>query len=127
MKKNYGICPRCHRKISWIEKLRRGDRTYIIAVHYLGSFVRGGKRKKIVEKCYLGPEGEYEYVSLTHSREGLALKGMWDRERAIDYLEHLAKFFRENIDKLDKIDRERIHKIIKEIENVISPDKAISE
>ena len=127
MRKNYGICPRCRRKISWIERHKRGDRTYIVAVHYLGSYVKNGKRKKIIQKCYLGPEDQYEYVSLTHSREGLTLKGMWDRERIIDYLEHLAIFLKENKARLDRYDRERIHKIIKEIENVISPDKAISE
>jgi len=119
MRKKYGICPRCHRKISWIEKHRRGDRTYIIAVHYLGSYVKNGKRIKKIEKCYLGPEDQYEYVSHMHAREGLMLRGIWDRERAIEYMEILAEYIGKNGKEFDENDKERIRNIIEKLRKII--------
>jgi len=67
--KDWGNCPRCGRKISWVETYTKGDRTYYVAVHYQG---RDEKGKKIVEKCHLGPE-EYLYVTVTHPQ--LVLQG----------------------------------------------------
>ena len=89
-KRDYGVCPRCGRPISWIEYIRKNGREYVIAVHYSGTYIdESGKRKKKIDKCYLGPKEEYEYVSRTH--EGLVLKGYNDSNRFIEYLDALIK------------------------------------
>jgi hypothetical protein len=75
-------CPRCGGEISWIEKQKKGDRIYYLAVHYLGY---SGKKKK-VRKCYLGPE-EYVYVSRTHQDLGIIFEGAIDERRVIHYLD----------------------------------------
>jgi hypothetical protein len=79
-------CPRCGYEISWIERIRRGDRVYYLAVHYLGY---SGKKKK-VRKCYLGPE-EYVYVSRTHQDLGIVFEGAIDDRRIINYLHTFIK------------------------------------
>jgi len=43
-------CPRCGRRIDWIEKHRRGEYWYLYAVH------RTPEGRK---KCYLGPKDRY--------------------------------------------------------------------
>ena len=52
----------------------------------------GGKVRKRVRKCYLGPEGSYEYVTRTHEREGLVFRGAVDRERILAYLDALIGY-----------------------------------
>ena len=87
-------CPRCGRPVDWFERAKRGNRVYIIAVHYLGyTKLPGGRVRARVEKCYLGPEGGYVYVTKTHGKEGLTLRGAQDGERVIAYLEAIIGYF----------------------------------
>lgn len=79
------ICPRCGRPYNWIERKKVGERVYLYAVHVVGE---GKNRRR--EKCYLGPEGNYEYVTRMHAHEGLVLKGLMDADRALEYLTALA-------------------------------------
>jgi hypothetical protein len=69
--------------ISWVERVRRGDRVYYVAAHSSG----GGKRAR---RCYLGPE-KYVYVSKLHKDLGITLLGASDRERAIEYVRNLLR------------------------------------
>ena len=87
-RKFIGICPRCGRPVSWIEKYEKGGRTYYVACHYNGYDPRTGK--KDVDKCYLGPD-YYEYVSRTHTMtfEGARREVDNPYSRAIDYLDML--------------------------------------
>lgn len=78
------VCPRCGEPYSYIERRKVGSQVYLYAVH-----VHREGRKRRVRKCYLGPEGAYIYVTKTHAREGLALKGLADNERALEYLDAL--------------------------------------
>ena len=92
VKKNKPICPVCGRPIDWIERARKGNQVYLYAVHYLGyEKTPKGKIKKKVEKCYLGPERAYIYVTKTHLRDGLVLRGAHDRERLLEYLEAIIR------------------------------------
>jgi hypothetical protein len=86
-------CPRCGRPISYYERKRVGHRVYVYAVHYLGyTRTPSGKIKKRVEKCYLGPEDRYIHATSTHLREGLVLRGLAARDRAIEYLDALISY-----------------------------------
>jgi len=87
------ICPRCKRPFSYLERHRdrKTGKVYYYAVHYKGYRRVGGKIKKDVEKCYLGPD-LYDYVTLTHGDEGLVLRGMLDRGRVLSYLDALIGF-----------------------------------
>ena len=76
-----GICERCGRPVSWYEKRRVGNREYLYAIHY-----SKGKR----EQCYLGPPDKYIYVSKTHEKEGLVLKGLSDPDRVLEYFERIV-------------------------------------
>jgi len=84
-------CPRCGGEISWVESQDKGGRVYYYAVHYMGYSKVGSKIKKKVRRCYLGPE-LYEYVTKTHTREGLVLKGLADGDRALEYLGVLINY-----------------------------------
>ena len=86
------ICPRCGLPYSYIKRRKVGNKVYIYAVHYLGYTREGGKVKKKVKECYLGPEGSYDYVTLTHEREGLILRGLTDSGRALEYLDALINY-----------------------------------
>ncbi len=77
------ICPRCGLPVSWYETLRRGNRVYMLAVHYLG-YVRG--KGKLVRKCYLGPVESYEYASRLHRKENLEIYGLTNPDRIFEYL-----------------------------------------
>jgi len=79
-------CPRCGSPISWIETQRKGDRVYYVAVHYAGYTKVGGKVRKRIKKCYLGPE-VYEYVSRTHQNLGVVLEGAVVDRRVLHYLD----------------------------------------
>ncbi|MFP3287121.1 MAG: hypothetical protein RXP86_07705 [Acidilobus sp.] len=91
------ICPRCGQPISYIERQRRGNQVYYLAVHYYG-YERGpdGKVHKKVKKCYLGPSA-YVEVTRTHSDLGLTLKGLMEEGRERDYMEALARSVRDRI------------------------------
>ena len=89
-KQDKPVCPRCGRPIDWLERVKRGNQVYVYAVHYLGYEKIGNKIRKKVEKCYLGPE-RYLYVTKTHLRDGLILRGMQDRDRILEYLEALIR------------------------------------
>ena len=82
----------CGRPVSWYERLRRGDREYLIAAHYRRVELPGGARKREVKKCYLGPVDGYAYTTRTHAREGLVLRGMGDRARIPEYLDALMEW-----------------------------------
>ena len=60
---------------------------YAYAVHYVRE---GGRRRK--RRCYLGPVGSYEYVTKTHGREGLVLRGLLSDNRVIEYLDALISY-----------------------------------
>jgi len=82
------ICPRCGLRYSWIERKRVGYHEYFYAVH-----VDGGARKK----CYLGPK-TYENVTKLHYDMALVLKGLLDRDRAVEYLEILLVKVRREVE-----------------------------
>ena len=75
-------CPRCGQRASYLERQLKGSQTYFIAVHYEGYQKVGGKVKKKVRKCYLGPR-EYILVEKLH---GLDLAGLIDSERFKRYV-----------------------------------------
>ena len=77
-------CPRCGGVARWVERAKRGARTYFVAVHEV---IEGGKKKR--KKCYLGP-GRYEYVSRLHRDIGIVLRGAVDSDRVMSYIDELA-------------------------------------
>ena len=91
-KKDKPLCPRCGSPIDYFDRVKRGNRVYLYAVHYEGYTRVGSKIRKRVRKCYLGPEDAYTYVSRTHVREGLVLRGAHDPERVLDYLTALIHY-----------------------------------
>ncbi len=101
------VCPRCGQPYSYIEKQRKGDREYYVAVHYLGyERTSNGKIKKKVRKCYLGPIN-YEYVTRLHN---FTLHGYLVLDRELKYLEKIVQEIEElrrnqekMIERLDKI------------------------
>jgi hypothetical protein len=92
------VCPRCGQPISYVERQRRGNQVYYLAVHYYG-YERGpdGKVRKKVKKCYLGPSA-YVEVTRTHSDLGLTLKGLMEEGRERDYMEALARAVEERLE-----------------------------
>jgi len=83
-------CPRCGSPVSWVEKQRKGSRVYYVAVHYLGYTRAGGRVRKQVRKCYLGPE-EYDYVTRLHQNLGITLEGAVSDRRVIHYLDAFVR------------------------------------
>jgi hypothetical protein len=81
------VCPRCGSKYAYIEEHARGERSYVYAVHKEG---RGKNARRW--KCYLGPSDGYVYVSKTHRKEGLMLKGLMDADRAVEYIDALIAY-----------------------------------
>jgi uncharacterized OB-fold protein len=59
-------CPRCGSPVSWYERARRGERYYLLAVHF-------DPQSKSRRKCYLGPVDGYDHGSITHPM--MELKG----------------------------------------------------
>jgi len=116
-------CPRCGSPISWYERARRGERYYLLAVHF-------DPESRSRRKCYLGPVDGYEHGSVTHPM--MELKGFGTdvreevRRRAdyvmdslgsfIEYLEHLG--VHEKVGKLEKLQRE-LKAILKSMEEDI--------
>ena len=89
------VCPRCGLPYSYIERRVVGGRVYLYAVH-ITKVKEGGKSKRRVRKCYLGPESEYTYVSMMHEREGIRLKGMINKDRVIEYLDAIIRYIETN-------------------------------
>jgi len=87
------VCPRCGRLFSYLEERvdKRSGKTYYYAVHYLGYERQGGRVKKKIQRCYLGPE-YYDYATRTHLKEGLVFKGLVDSTRLLDYLEVIVGY-----------------------------------
>jgi len=96
-------------KYSYIERRKVGDRVYLYAVHYLKV---GGKRR--IKKCYLGPEGNYIYVSKMHE---FSLRGPLDRRRTLNYLDAILNLLMVEREKLDEeTKREIVEKLRRAIE-----------
>ena len=91
------VCPRCGLPYSYIERRVVGGRVYLYAVH-VSKVREGGRSKRKVRKCYLGPEDSYEYVSKLHEREGIVLRGLADRQRIIKYLDAIIRYIESNGD-----------------------------
>jgi hypothetical protein len=94
------VCPRCGGAVDWYEKLRRGDREYLYAVHLIP-----GTRKR--HKCYLGPIGGYVHAKTTHpmlSLRGFEVDTEMDWKRRADYVLELLESFRE-CDSVDELRR----------------------
>ena len=111
------VCPRCGLPYSYIERRVVGGRVYLYAVH-ITKVKEGGKVKRRVRKCYLGPEDSYEYVSKLHEREGIVLRGLADRQRIIKYLDAIIRYIESNGDPetLSKI-RARLERALEIIES----------
>ena len=94
------ICPKCGQPISYIERQVKKSNTYYIAVHYLGyEKLPNGKIRKIVKKCYLGPE-DYIYVTKQHK---FILHGWIVKDREIEYLNKIITKLEEISNKQDEI------------------------
>jgi hypothetical protein len=101
------ICPRCGEPYRWIYRENIHGRSYLYAVHeYVDE--NGRKRRR---KCYLGPEGNYEYVSATHDLE---FYGLTKEDRYIRYLEEIIDLF--DVDEPVPTDPEEFKK---EFENIM--------
>jgi hypothetical protein len=101
------ICPRCGEPYRWIYRENIHGRSYLYAVHeYIDE--NGRKRRR---KCYLGPEGNYEYVSATHDLE---FYGLTKEDRYIRYLEEIIDLF--DVDEPVPTDPEEFKK---EFENIM--------
>ena len=111
------ICPRCGDAISWIERRQRGDRVYYYAVH---CWQQEGRRR--IRKCYLGPQ-TYEYVTRLHFKEGLILKGLVDKERALEYLETIVNMLESLLQDPELLDNsniaERLRRVAKKLEELL--------
>jgi len=82
------ICPRCGSPYNWVEKRDKGSNTYYYAVHVTFSKTKRGKKKRHIQKCYLGPE-RYIYVSHLHQDLPLEFSGLINPQRYAEYLEAL--------------------------------------
>ena len=106
------VCPRCGGKYAYLEEHAKGDRSYVYAVHREG---RGKNAKRW--KCYLGPTDGYAYVSKTHRKEGLILKGLLDSDRALEYIDALIAYI-ETVE-LDENTRIRLAEKFKQLATVL--------
>ena len=113
-----GICPRCGRPYNWIESYVVKGRRYYRAVHYEGCVKKGNKVRRIVKRCYLGPQ-EYIYTSVTHP---FMLRGAVSSGRLVDYLKAIADYM-ETIEEAEDVELEAV---IKELEKIIVKLKRIS-
>jgi hypothetical protein len=94
------VCPRCGGAVDWYEKLRRGDREYLYAVH----LIPGTKKR---HKCYLGPIGGYVHAKTTHpmlSLRGFEVDTEMDWKRRVDYVLELLESFK-GCDSVDELRR----------------------
>jgi hypothetical protein len=106
-------CPRCGRPVNYVERQRRGGRWYYYAAHYEGCDIVGGRVRKRVRKCYLGPE-EYEYVTRTHGDLGVIFRGAINSTRIISYLDELL----DNVDYIN-LNRHTAMEIIDRLERLV--------
>lgn len=102
------VCPRCGAAVSWVERRKRGSRTYYYAVHE--EYV-GGKRR--VRKCYLGPDA-YTYVTITH--RGVVFRGMMDGERIVDYVRSIPRMLSGASEDLKRRVVEALREVLEELE-----------
>jgi len=114
------VCPRCGLPYSYIERRVIGDRVYLYAVHVM-KVREGGRSKRKVRKCYLGPEDSYIYVSMMHEKEGLRLRGMISKDRIIEYLDAIIRYIQSNGEPevLQKI-RARLERALEIIDSKLS-------
>jgi hypothetical protein len=90
-------CPRCGQPISYVERQRRGNQVYYLAVHYEGyERTPDGRVHKKVRKCYLGP-AEYIEVTRMHRDLGLKLKGLMEGGRERYYINALVEAIEERM------------------------------
>jgi len=114
------VCPRCASRYAYIETHTKGERSYVYAVH------REGKGKNAKRwKCYLGPSGGYAYVTKTHRREGLMLKGLQDADRAFEYIDALIAYIETT--ELDENTRIRLAEKFKQLATVLENGKGGAE
>jgi len=107
-------CPRCGSPVSWVEKQRKGSRVYYVAVHYLGYSREGGRVRKQVRKCYLGPE-EYDYVTRLHQNLGIVLEGAVVDRRVVHYLDAFVRALSKA-----ELDRPTLVEIVNKLEYLTS-------
>ena len=109
------ICPRCGEPYKWIYRENIHGRSYLYAVHeYIDE--NGRKRRR---KCYLGPEGNYKYVSATHDLE---FYGLTKEDRYIRYLEEIIDLF--DVDEPVSTDPEEFKK---EFENIMKTRSLVNK
>jgi len=116
------VCPKCGGEkgpLLWVERKRIGGRVYLYAIH------PSSENKSGYTSCYLGPEGEYEYVSRLHAREGLVLRSILDEDRALDYLERLIEHI-ENKAEEGAIDIERLEKLVSRLAEAVKRTRRAS-
>jgi len=118
------VCPRCGAR-GWVEEKERGGRIYVYAVHEERT-PDGRKRRRY---CYLGPKGEYEYVTRLHGREGLVLKGLLEKGRVLDYLKRLIDYLDDEIEAWDEehINAEMLKSIAEELEKTAKKLRSMAE
>jgi len=97
------VCPRCGQEYYFIRFVTRGNQTYAYAVH--GS----GKNRRY---CYLGPVGDYIYVTRTHIPDGVKLTGMMTPDRLVQYLYDIASTIYLRRDKLSEHEKRLISTVI---------------
>jgi len=72
-------CPRCGLPYSYLERHRIGNKVYLYAVHYEG-YERGpgGRTRKRVRKCYLGP-ADSPVVSVSYTAAEPQVGSVYER------------------------------------------------
>mgnify|MGYP001626450352 FL=1 len=78
-------------KYSYIERREIGNNSYFYAVH-----VSREKGERRIRKCYLGPSSAYIHVTHLHQDEGLELKGLMNKNRAVEYMNALIDYIASN-------------------------------
>jgi hypothetical protein len=107
-------CPKCGGRYNYIEVKKIRNRNYVYAVH-----VENGKRKR----CYLGAKDGYVHVSIMHNDIGLTFKGLTDEDRALEYLEALLDYVKDNV--VDDRRRFRVISLLKEALEVLEGEPEV--
>ena len=89
------VCPRCGEPFSYVERRKGEYNEYFYAVHVK----REGKKRRI-RKCYLGPADSYKNVTHMHTEENLELKGLMDKNRAVEYVNRLLNYISVNYNEI---------------------------
>jgi hypothetical protein len=125
------VCPRCGKE-GTLELKRVGQREYVYVDHFYKD-ANGNWRKY---RCYLGPADEYVYVTRTHLREGLILRGIvqvvegkvYLNPRALQYVRDLARYITQHSEELrGRVDSTEINATILELENAVNALKKLLE